>query len=371
MVINSTNGFQSVYEEMVKLKDTARKSGLFIVADSDLDYNQPVVRVKVDRSKANDLGITMAQIGSTLSTLLGGNYTNRFNLEGRSYQVIPQVPRGQRLSQDSLANYYVPTNTGQQVPLSTLVTVETGTNPNALSHYNQLNSATFQAVPMPGVTVGQAVDFLETAAKQLPAGFNHDYLADSRQYVQEGNQLAVAFGFALIIIFLVLAAQFESLRDPLVIMISVPMAISGALIPLFFGMATINIYTQVGLLTLVGLISKHGILMVEFANELQLKEGLDKRSAIEMAARVRLRPILMTTAAMVAGLLPLLTAAGAGAASRFSIGLVVVSGMMIGTLFTLFVLPAVYVAIATDHRAGAESERAREIEEFDLGLKAT
>ena len=370
MVINSTNGFQSVYEEMVKLKDAARKSGLFIVADSDLDFNQPVVRVKIDRSKANDLGITMAQIGSTLATLLGGNYTNRFNLEGRSYQVIPQVPRGLRLSPESLANYYVPTLSGQQVPLSTLVSVQTGTDPNALTHYNQLNSATFQAVPMPGVTVGQAVDFLEAQAKNLPSGYSHDYLADSRQYVQEGNQLAITFGFALIIIFLVLAAQFESLRDPLVIMISVPMAISGALIPLFFGVATINIYTQVGLLTLVGLISKHGILMVEFANELQLNEGLDKRSAIEMAARVRLRPILMTTAAMVTGLLPLLTATGAGAASRFSIGLVVVSGMSIGTLFTLFVLPAVYVAIATDHRAGAESQRSKEIADFDLGPKA-
>jgi multidrug efflux pump len=223
---------------------------------------------------------------------------------------------------------------------------------------------------MPGVTVGQAVDFLESAAKQLPAGFSHDYLADSRKYVQEGNQLAITFGFALIIIFLVLAAQFESLRDPLVIMISVPMAIVGALIPLFFGAATMNIYTQVGLLTLVGLISKHGILMVEFANELQLNEGLDRRSAIEMAARVRLRPILMTTAAMVTGLIPLLTASGAGAASRFSIGLVVVAGMSIGTLFTLFVLPAVYVVLATDHRAGAESERAKEIADFDLGSKA-
>jgi hypothetical protein len=336
---------------MLKLKDAARKSGLFIVSDSDLDFNQPVVRVKIDRSKASDLGITMAQVGNTLATLLGGNYVNRFNLEGRSYQVIPQVPRGKRLSPEALGGYYVATATGQQVPLSTMVSIETGTDPNALTHYNQLNSATFQAVPMPGVTVGQAVDFLEGEAKKLPAGFSHDYLADSRQYVQEGNQLAITFGFALIIIFLVLAAQFESLRDPLVIMISVPMAIVGALIPLFFGAATMNIYTQVGLLTLVGLISKHGILMVEFANELQLNEGLDKRSAIEMAARVRLRPILMTTAAMVTGLMPLLTATGAGAASRFSIGLVVVAGMSIGTLFTLFVLPAVYVAIATDHRA--------------------
>jgi multidrug efflux pump len=370
MVINSTNGFQSVYEQMLKVKDAARKSGLFIVSDSDLDFNQPVVRVQIDRSKASDLGITMANIGNTLATLLGGNYVNRFNLEGRSYQVIPQVPRDQRLSPEALGAYYVPTSTGQQVPLSTIVSIETGTDPNALTHYNQLNSATFQAVPMPGVTVGTAVDFLESVARQLPAGFSHDYLADSRQYVQEGNQLAVTFGFALIIIFLVLAAQFESLRDPLVIMISVPMAIVGALIPLFFGAATMNIYTQVGLLTLVGLISKHGILMVEFANELQLSEGLDRRSAIEMAARVRLRPILMTTAAMVTGLLPLLTATGAGAASRFSIGLVVVAGMSIGTLFTLFVLPAVYVAIATDHRAAAESPRAREIADFDLGAKA-
>jgi len=367
MVINSTSGFQSVYEQMEKLKDAARKSGLFIVSDSDLSFNQPVVRVKVDRAKAADLGINMQQVGNTLATLLGGNYVNRFNLEGRSYQVIPQVPRAIRLSPESLGGYYVPTNTGQLVPLSTIVSVTTGTDPNALTHYNQLNSATFSAVPMPGVSMSQAVDFLEGEAKKLPSGFSHDYLADSRQYVKEGNQLLVTFAFAIIIIFLVLAAQFESLRDPLVIMISVPMAVVGALIPLFFGVSTMNIYTQVGLLTLVGLISKHGILMVEFANELQLKEGLDKRSAIEMAARVRLRPILMTTAAMVTGLLPLLTASGAGAASRFSIGLVVVAGMSIGTLFTLFVLPAVYVAIATDHLKAAGSERKRQIADLDVG----
>ncbi len=367
MVIYSTTSFQTVYEEMNKIKEAARQSGLFIAVDSDLDFNQPVVRVKIDRSKASDLGITMRQIGGTLASLLGGNYVNRFNLEGRSYQVIPQVPRAQRISPEALAGYYVSTPSGLQVPLATVVSIETGTDPNALTHYNQLNSATFQAVPMPGVTIGSAVDFLEKTAKNLPSGFSHAYLADSRQYVTEGNQLAIAFGFALIIIFLVLAAQFESLRDPLVILISVPMAISGALIPLFFGAATINIYTQVGLLTLIGLISKHGILMVEFANELQLNEKLDRRAAIEKAARVRLRPILMTTAAMVAGLLPLLTASGAGAASRFSIGLVVVSGMLIGTLFTLFVLPAVYCAIATDHKAASSSQRSRQIAEFEAG----
>jgi len=216
---------------------------------------------------------------------------------------------------------------------------------------------------MPGVTQGQAVDFLEKQAAQLPAGFNHDYLSDSRQYVREGNQLVVTFVFALIVIFLVLAAQFESLRDPLVILISVPMSVCGALIPLFFGVATMNIYTQIGLITLIGLISKHGILMVEFANQLQLREGLDRRRAIERAARVRLRPILMTTAAMVVGLVPLLAAHGAGAASRFSIGVVVVAGMSIGTLFTLFVLPAVYTVLARDHLAAAGSNRARELAE--------
>jgi len=366
MVLNSTLSFQSIYEQMSKLKDAAQRSGLFVVSDSDLEFNQPVVRIKIDRSKASELGVTMQTIGNALATLLGGNYVNRFSLQGRSYQVIPQVPREERMAAQAIGSYYVKTATGSMLPLSTVVSTETATDPNALTHYNQLNCATFQAVPMPGVTMEQAVDFLEAEAKKLPAGFSHDFLADARQYVHEGNQLAITFAFALIIIFLVLSAQFESLRDPLIIMISVPMAMVGALIPPFFGWATMNIYTQVGLLTLVGLISKHGILMVEFANELQLKERLDRRSAIEMAARVRLRPILMTTAAMVTGFIPLLTATGAGAASRFSIGLVLVAGMSVGTLMTLFVLPAIYVAIASDHRADASSDRANIAAERDL-----
>jgi multidrug efflux pump len=366
MVISSINGFPTIYQEMEKIKTAARKSGLFIVVDSDLDFDQPVVRVTIDRSKANDLGLNMQAIGNTLALMLGGNYVNWFNLQGRSYEVIPQVPRMFRLTPELLSHYYVPSLTGEQIPLSTVVSISTATDPNALTHYNQLNSATFQAVPMPGVSMGQAVDFLENQANLLPTGFSHDFLADSRQFRQEGNQLAVTFFFALIIIYLVLAAQFESLRDPLVIMISVPMAISGALLPLFFGVATINIYTQVGLVTLIGLISKHGILMVSFARDLQINEGLDRRAAIERAARVRLRPILMTTAAMVTGLFPLLIATGAGAASRFSIGLVVVSGMSIGTLFTLFVLPAVYVALAKDHRAAATSRRSKEIVAFEM-----
>jgi multidrug efflux pump len=264
-----------------------------------------------------------------------------------------------------LTQYYVATNSGAQIPLSTVVSFETATEPNALTQYNQLNSATFSAVPMPGVTMGDVIKFLQS--QTLPDGFLHDYLSDSRQYVQEGNQLVVTFAFAIIVIFLVLAAQFESLRDPLVILISVPMSICGALIPLFLvsGMingTTINIYTQVGLVTLIGLISKHGILMVTFANDMQRTENVDRRTAIEHAAAVRLRPILMTTAAMVVGLIPLLLASGAGAASRFSIGLVIVSGMSIGTIFTLFVVPAVYTVLAKDHRASAGAKRMAEIE---------
>jgi multidrug efflux pump len=341
-----------------------------MVTDSDLDFNQPTIQVRVDRSKVNELGLTMQSIGDTLALLVGENYVNWFNLGGRSYKVIPQASRADRLTADTLTHYYVTTpsgggggsgGAGQPVPLSNLVSLEMDTQPNSLTQYNQLNSATFQAVPMPGVTMGQAVDFLEAQAKDLPRGFSHDYLSDTRQYVREGNQLTITFIFALIVIFLVLAAQFESLRDPLVILVSVPMSMCGALIPLFFGLVTVNIYTQVGLVTLIGLISKHGILMVEFANALQVRENLDRRRAIERAARVRLRPILMTTAAMVVGLLPLLIATGAGAASRFSIGVVVVAGMSVGTLFTLIVLPAVYTVLAKDHLAATRSTRVREI----------
>ena len=370
MVIYSTGGYKDIYLAMDKIKAAARKSGLFMVTDSDLDFNQPTIQVRVDRSKVNELGLTMQSIGDTLALLVGENYVNWFNLDGRSYKVIPQASRADRLTADTLTHYYVTTpsgggggsgGAGQPVPLSNLVSLEIDTQANSLTQYNQLNSATFQAVPMPGVTMGQAVDFLEQQTRNLPAGFSHDYLSDTRQYVREGNQLTVTFVFALIVIFLVLAAQFESLRDPLVILVSVPMSMCGALMPLFFGLATMNIYTQVGLVTLIGLISKHGILMVEFANTLQVREHLDRRRAIEQAARVRLRPILMTTAAMVVGLVPLLIATGAGAASRFSIGVVVVAGMSVGTLFTLFVLPAVYTVLAKDHLAAARSTRVREI----------
>jgi multidrug efflux pump len=369
MVISSPNGSEEIYKVMAKIKEAALKSGLFIVSTSDLDYNNPAVKLHIDRAKANDLGITMQSIGNTLALLVGENYVNRFDLNGRAYEVIPEVPRGERLTPERLGQFYLATASGDQVPLSTVVSISMATQANALTQFNQLNSATFQAVPLPTVTQGQAVAFLEQQAKLLlPSDFAHNWLSDSRQYVTEGNQLTITFAFALIIIFLVLAAQFESLRDPLVILMSVPMAIAGAMIPLFFWMITLNIYSQIGLVTLIGLISKHGILMVTFANELQIHERLDRRQAIEKAARVRLRPILMTTAAMVVGLLPLLFATGAGAASRYSIGLVIVAGMSIGTLFTLFVLPAVYTVLAQDHLKAAASQRNREIAEVDQAL---
>lgn len=353
MVISSSADFPTVFEAMEKLKEKARRSGMFMVVDSDLAFNNPMTRLHIDRTKANALGITMESIGNALAFLVGGNYINRFNLEGRSYDVITQVPRSQRLTPESLTEYYVATASGQQVPLSTVVKISTGTEPNALTQYNQLNSATLQAMPMPGVTMGAAVEFLQHQADRLLSdGFTYDWLGDSRQYVQEGNRLVTAFAMAMVVIFLVLAAQFESLRDPLVILVSVPLSVFGALIPVFLGFATLNIYTQIGLVTLIGLISKHGILMVEFANTIAEQRKLDRRAAIVEAAKVRLRPVLMTTAAMVMGLLPLLFASGAGANSRFNIGLVIVVGMSVGTLFTLFVLPTFYTLLARDHRAG-------------------
>ncbi|MDY0007613.1 MAG: efflux RND transporter permease subunit, partial [Spongiibacteraceae bacterium] len=352
MVINSAADFDTVFTTMESLKDAARRSGMFVVVDSDLAFNNPVIHLDIDRAKANALGVSMADIGNSLALLVGGNYLNRFNLEGRSYDVITQVPRSERLTPRRLTDYYVRTASGHQIPLATLVSLRTDTAPNALTQYNQLNAATLQAMPAPGVTMGTAVAFLEAQANQLlPAGFSYDWLSDARQYVQEGNRLVLTFAMAMVVIFLVLAAQFESLRDPLVILISVPLSVFGALLPVFLGFATLNIYTQIGLVTLIGLISKHGILMVEFANVIAAERKLERRAAIVESAKVRLRPVLMTTAAMVLGLVPLLAASGAGAASRSAIGLVIVVGMSVGTLFTLFVLPTFYTLLARDHRA--------------------
>jgi multidrug efflux pump len=248
------------------------------------------------------------------------------------------------------------------VPLSALISIKTDAAPAVIEQFNQLNSATLSALPLPGVTTSEGLATLRSIAKEvMPQGFYEDYAGQSRLEIQEGNSIFLAFGLAIIVIYLVLAAQFESFRDPFIIMMSVPLSMFGAMIFLNLGLATLNIYTQVGLITLVGLITKHGILMVEFANEQKEKHGVSKREAIEEAARVRLRPILMTTAAMVLGVAPLLYASGAGAAARFSMGLVIASGMSIGTIFTLFVVPMFYTFISRETvRAGRTDNRAEE-----------
>jgi multidrug efflux pump len=349
-VIGSTEPSLAVYEVVQGFLDRVRDSGMFAYADVDLKFDLPQMKIRVDRDKAADLGIDMRQLGSDLAIMLGGNYVNRFSISGRSYKVIPQVERRFRLNPEQLAQFQVATASGELVPASSFVSFERVVTPQALKRFQQLNAATLSAVPNPGVSVGDALTYLqELAAEELPRGYNIDYAGGSRQYIQEGKSLTGAFFIAMLIIFLVLAAQFESFRDPLIMLISVPMSVAGALFFLWMGYATINIYTQIGLITLIGLISKHGILIVQFANQIQLEEGLGKREAVEKAAGVRLRPILMTTAAMVLGVVPLLLASGAGAMARFDIGLIIASGMSIGTLFTLFIVPAIYVVMAKDH----------------------
>lgn len=363
LVLRSSQDYRVLYETMEQIKQKARDSGLFAVVDSDLDYNNPVVQVRVDRAKANSLGIRMQDVGESLAVLVGENYLNRFGLEGRSYDVIAQSPGSNRLTPEALTRQYVRTEDGTLIPLSTVIQVSEHVEPNKLTQFNQQNAATFQGVPAAGVTLGDAVAFLEGVTAELPAGFSYDWQSDARQYTQEGNALLLAFLAAVIVIYLVLAAQYESLMDPLIILITVPLSISGALIPLALGYATVNIYTQIGLVTLIGLISKHGILMVEFANALQTQQHLDRSQAIRQAAQIRLRPILMTTAAMVVGLVPLLFASGAGANSRYGLGVVIVSGMLIGTFFTLFVLPTVYTLLARKHSVAATTPRALSLAE--------
>jgi multidrug efflux pump len=354
-IIGTTDPFATLNGIAQKFLQDARASGLFIYLDTDLKIDKPQTVVNIDRSKASMLGLKMSDVGSALTAMLGGGYVNYFGLDGRSYKVIPQVQQQFRLNTAQLLNYYVRTASGASVPLSTIASIHTHTAPEALNHFQQVNDAMIQGVPAPGVTLGTAIAYLQKlAAEDLPVGYSVDYGGLSRQYIQESGGFLLTFGFALVIIYLSLAALFESFRDPLIILVSVPMSIAGALffVGLGLGGASLNIYTEVGLVTLMGLISKHGILIVEFANNLQ-KEGHTKREAIELAAGIRLRPILMTTAAMVLGVVPLIVAAGAGAASRFAMGLVIAAGLSIGTLFTLFVVPAVYMLIAEDHHVRA------------------
>jgi multidrug efflux pump len=349
VVVNSTEPHARVAEVSDELLQRAMRSGLFGFGDNNLKFDLPQVNLNIDREKAAALGINMAQLGADLGAMLGGGYVNRFAFEGRAYRVVPQVTRLARLNPEQIGDLYISTSKGELVPLSSIATEQSVVQPRELRRFQQLNAATLSFQLAPGVSQGQALDWIRTeAATFFPQGFTLDYNGESRQFAQEGSSLMITFVMALVVIFLVLAAQYESWRDPFIIMMSVPLSIAGALVFLFFDFATLNIYTQVGLITLVGLITKHGILIVEFANKLQEEQGMSKRHAVEHAAAVRLRPILMTTAAMVLGVLPLLRAEGAGAESRFSIGLVVATGMSIGTLFTLFVVPAFYTLLAQD-----------------------
>ncbi len=356
-VVTSTYDHAQLYEVAQELKNKAMESGLFMMVNNTLRMNKPQIHVKVDRDKAGQMGISMRDIGNVLATQLGDFRTNYFDINGRSYEVVPQVDGSFQQTAGVIANLYVTARNGIQIPLSTVVSVEREVVPNDLTQFQQLNSAVIEAIPMPGLaTIADAHEFLEKTLREIaPQGFTYDFGGQSRQFENEGSALLLTFALALIIIYLVLAAQFESFRDPLVVLITVPLSIFGAMLPLFLGLATLNIYTQVGLITLIGLISKHGILIVEFANQLQ-RQGMDKVTAVKEAAAMRLRPVLMTTAAMVLGIMPLVMASGAGAVSRNNIGLVITIGLSVGTLFTLFVIPVMYSLIAKQHKEAVEPE---------------
>ncbi|MCH8501171.1 MAG: efflux RND transporter permease subunit [Aliidiomarina sp.] len=352
-VISSTQPLENLQDIANEIMTEAMESGRFIMLDNDLRIDRPRQTVKVDREKAALMGVDMSQISTDLAAMLAGPFIGRFALENRSYRVIPQVQRSERLTADQLTHFYTRNRDGELVPMSALVDLQESVQPQQLSRFQQLNAVTISGIPRPGVSLGEALSILDTiAAQRIPAGVVIDYAGQSRQFKNEGQQLLVTFFFALVIIFLVLAAQFESFRDSLIVLVTVPMSICGALIFVSLGITSLNIYTQVGLVTLIGLIAKHGILIVEFANKLQ-EEGRSKRDAIEEAAAIRLRPILMTTAATVLATLPLLLASGPGGASRFAMGLIIATGMTIGTLFTLYVLPAVYLYVAKDRQASA------------------
>ena len=353
MVITTTEPFENLNEVASEVLAKAQASGKFYFIDSDLKVDKPQATVSFDRDMITSLGLTQQDIGASLGAALGGGYVNYFSISGRSYRVIPQVLQADRLNPHQVLDYYINTPGGEVIQASTVAKIKHQVVPRSLNHFQQLNSATISGVS--GMSQGDALKYLSDLVKEVaPTGYTVDYAGQSRQFTQESGGFGGTLLFAVIIVFLALAAQFNSLRDPIVILVSVPLALFGALI--FVNLFTsLNIYTEVGLVTLMGLISKHGILMVEFANHSQLA-GMSKREAIEHAAAVRLRPILMTTAAMVLGVVPLVIASGAGAAGRFNMGLVISTGLAIGTLFTLFVVPAFYMLLSTDHHADQPTE---------------
>ncbi len=354
MVIQTTESYIPLDAVSTDIREKALASGLFLFLETDLKIDKAQTRIDIDREKAALLGLSMKDISNVLQSSLSQGYLNYFSYAGRSYQVIPQLERKERINVNQILNNYVKTNKGDSVSLSTIATLKTVAVPQSINHFQQLNSAIISGVTRPGVAIGQAIEAVNKLGKEvLPQGYLMDFAGQSRQFIQESGSLQYTFLFSIIIIFLSLAALFNSFRDPLIILISVPMSICGAMIFIALGVggATLNIYTEVGLVTLIGLISKHGILIVQFANDLRA-EGLKKREALEQAASIRLRPILVTTAAMVLGVLPLLTASGAGSASRYGIGLVIFTGISIGTFFTLFIVPAMYMLLSKETEEG-------------------
>lgn len=359
LVVQSTGDPSQVFEVAEQIKQEAEASGRFIVVQNSLAFNAQQVTITVDRERAAALNLPVRDIGTTLSLLVGGGAIAQFDRDSNSYDIIMQVPQEYRENPERLGDLFVRSSTGQMVPLSAVVTISTGVSATAIEQFNQLNSATISALPLPGVTTGDGLALIENIARPLlPDGFFIDYSGQSRLEIEQGNTIVIAFALAVVVIYLVLAAQFESFRDPLIILMTVPLSIFGAMLPLNLGLSTLNIYTQVGLITLIGLITKHGILMVEFANQQREAHGLDRFEAIVASAKVRLRPILMTTAAMSLGVIPLIIASGAGAAARYSMGLVIFTGLIVGTAFTLFVVPMFYTFIARKELAHVEDDAA-------------
>src|ERR1700674_657026 len=355
-VINTTEPFENLNDVAQAVVDKARASGMFFFIDSDLKIDKPQATVAVNRDLVTTLGLTQQEVGSALGAALGGGYVNYFSIAGRSYKVIPQVMQTDRLNASQVLDYHIRAPDGSMLAASTVASLTHKVVPESVNHFQQLNSTIIGGVTAPGISQSQVLDFMRATTHEVASSsYSIDYAGQSRQFVQESGGFVVTLLFAVIIVFLALAAQYESFRDPVVILVSVPMALFGALIFINLGLATLNIYTQVGLVTLMGLISKHGILIVQFANELQ-RTGKSKRDAIEEAAAVRLRPILMTTFAMVLGVLPLVIASGAGAAGRHAMGLVIFTGLSIGTLFTLFVVPAMYMFLGADHSKHREAD---------------
>ena len=347
LVIQSTGDPARVYEVAEQVRQEAEASGRFIVVQNSLNYDSNEVVVTVDRDRAAALDLPADEIGATLTLLVGGGQMAQFDRDSNSYDVIMQVPDEYRENPERIGDFYVRSTTGEMVPLSAVIEIDTKPAPAAIEQFNQLNSATITALPVPGVSTGDGLALIEDITRPLlPEGFFIDYADQSRLEVTEGSTIVIAFVLAIVVIYLVLAAQFESFRDPFIILMTVPLSIFGVIVPLNLGLATLNIYTQVGLITLIGLITKHGILLVEFANQVRRERGVSREEGMVEAAKLRLRPILMTTAATALGVVPLMTAEGAGAAARFAMGLVIFSGITVGTVFTLFVVPTVYTLVS-------------------------